>query len=128
HPQIVTGAAADLEDSRLGRQPHLTADQVGEDLSPCDIPPVDIAQFVHAVVDMAFHQANTHSRLSVNVTSGVTNSIGRIGQAGLSASGSVASQTQKALSPRLTSETMRKRVPVRARLSRRPWSRKLHLL
>jgi len=60
HREVVTGAAADLEDMRVVRKLRFTADQVGDDLAPRAIPPVALVQFRHLLIDDALHQPNTH--------------------------------------------------------------------
>ena len=72
--------------------------------------------------------ANTQRRFSAKMTSGVTNSIGSIGQLGWQAEMVGQQPDPELLRPRLTSETRKKRPVVRAGLSRRPWPRKLQRL
>src|SRR5205085_10881480 len=116
HRQIVPGAAADLQDSRMSRQPDAPPDQPVEDVAAGDVPPVPLVQLRHIVVNAALHQANTQRRLSEKVTSGVTNRIGMSGhhQGPASMCGSVRMKTKIALSPRLTRLTAKKRDVVRA--------------
>src|SRR3954469_11223176 len=81
HRQIVTGAAADLEDCRVCRRIDEPADYLGKDLAAGAIPPVFLVVLGHLFVNGPFHQRKTHCRLSVKVTIGVTKSIGTIGAA-----------------------------------------------
>jgi len=60
HFEIVAGAAADLEDARLGRRLHFAPDEVGEHLAPGAVPPVAVVQLGHLAIDAALHQPKTH--------------------------------------------------------------------
>jgi hypothetical protein len=126
HRQIMPSAAANLENRRILRRTNRAADQRGEHLAARPVPPVPLVELRHLLVDDALHQRKTHCRLSVNVTAGVTNNIGKIGQAGPMPSGPVIRNTHRLLRPRLISETMTNLTAVLR--SRSPWSRKLHRL
>jgi len=63
HREVVPGAAADLENVRVARKLRFAADQVGDDLAPCAIPPVALVQLGHLLIDHTLHQPNTHCRL-----------------------------------------------------------------
>ena len=76
HVEIVAGAAAHFENARALRRLDPPFDQGRKDVAPRDVPPVDLVDPRHLVVDFALHQANTHWRLREKVTIGVTNTIG----------------------------------------------------
>ncbi len=52
---VRSGAAADLEDPRIGLERHLRLDQRGDDRAACGEPPVRAVDLGHAVVDRAVH-------------------------------------------------------------------------
>src|SRR5579884_4301401 len=72
HQEIVTGTAADLEDSGILGEMALPRNQVRNDLSPRAIPPVSLIELRHLPIDDPFHQRKTSRRLSTKVASGVT--------------------------------------------------------
>src|SRR5207237_3104910 len=130
HRHVVAGAEADFQDPRVPGQPDAPPDQAVENVAPGHIPPMLLVQLRHIVVDAAVHQANTQKRLSEKVTSGVTNRMGMSGHHHGPASmlGAVRMNTNNALRARLTRLTAKKRLVVRAVLSRMPWPRKLQRL
>ena len=69
-PQPISSSAS------IGRWLDLAADQRGEDLAACTVPPVRADRAPPSVVDDAFHQRKTHRRLSRKVAKGVTKMAG----------------------------------------------------
>ncbi len=55
HREVVPGAAAHFEDSRLGGERHRALDQPREDVAPRAIPPMGGVQLRHAIIDDALH-------------------------------------------------------------------------
>ena len=99
HGEVVTGAAADLENLGVGGRSHFSADQVGEHPTSGAIPPMTLVQLSHLLIDDALHQRNTSCRLSANVASGVKKIAGINGhQVGPCTSGPVSSQINPSLS------------------------------
>ena len=62
HGQIVPGAAADLQDARLGGQLAIAGQIVRQDVAARAIPPMGGVELRHAIVDDAFHQQRPISR------------------------------------------------------------------
>ena len=56
HVESVPGAAADLEQPRVGRQVRLSGDELAQDSAAGDVPPVDLVLLGHTVEDGALHQ------------------------------------------------------------------------
>jgi len=65
HVEVVTGAAADLENSGLGGRQGFAADQLGEHLAAGLVPPVPLVELRHLAVDAALHQPKTQWRLKM---------------------------------------------------------------
>src|SRR5574338_570285 len=98
HRKIVARSATDLENARMFRRIGKPPYQGSEHLPPRAVPPVPLVQRRHLLIDDPLHQRKTQCRLSVKVTSGVTNSIGAMGAARPHARNVKSSQTQKLFS------------------------------
>src|SRR5205085_9701784 len=129
HVEIVAGAAADLEDTRVGGERDLAPDEILEDPAPGAVPPVEAVQFGHAVVHHAFHQPNTQYRLSAKVAKGVISTAGTSGhQVGPWKSGPVRIQVKAKFSAIPNDWTPKNFAWVRPPSLALPWPRKLQRL
>ena len=59
HGEIVAGAAADLENLRIGGRLRFALDQVGDDPAARPIPPMTVVELGHLLVNDALHQRKT---------------------------------------------------------------------
>src|SRR5438270_9602224 len=127
HRKVVSGPAADLQDSRSGRQLRLPADQVGEDPAARAVPPVAVVELGHLLVDDAFHQRNTNCLFSAKVASGVTKTAGMSGHHVGPCIGPVSTQVNTSFSRKPEACTARN-LTFRRWSSRAPWPLKLQRL
>src|SRR5438270_2535699 len=127
HREVMTGAAADLEDPGVRRQIRLTPDQLREDAAAGSIPPVAVVELGHLLVNDAFHQRNTSCLLSAKVASGVTKMAGISGHQVGPCIGPVSTHVNASLSTKPEVCTARN-LTFRRWSSRAPWPRKLHRL
>src|SRR6185503_4696798 len=63
HFEVVAGAAADLENARVGGGHRFPPDKLRKHRAARAIPPVPLIELGHLLVDDALHQPNTHCRL-----------------------------------------------------------------